>query len=94
MGVNIRGDAWTQKPNKPFNHVVEGDVLIFNYGGVGKDHVALVTGFVGEVHEGDYIRPEFIKIVEANYSRCKVGTRLIAWDDPKIRGVLSPESTK
>jgi hypothetical protein len=94
MNVPIKGDAWTHKPDKPLSEATEGDVLLFDYGGVGKDHVALITGFQGSVHEGSYYRPEYIEIIEANYTRCKVTTRRIDWNDPDIKGILSTSVTR
>lgn len=91
MGIDIRGDAWKQVPNRLLRHAEIGDVLLFDYGGWGKDHAALIVGFEGWRVEGTAIVPTSIIIAESNYVRCKPGTRSIPWNDPTIRGVLSTE---
>ena len=83
MGVNIRGDAWTLYPNTERRFARAGDVILFDYGGVGKDHAALITGFL-EPKEGDI----YVKIVESNFKRCKVTTRTVSIYDPTVKGVL------
>jgi hypothetical protein len=92
-GIAIRGNAWTIKPTHSIKMATEGDVLLTTE---GRGHAAEIVGFEGEVNMGTYIRPAYIKVLEANYSRCKVGTRKIAWDSPEIRGIykaLSPTTS-
>lgn len=85
-GVKINGDAWTIKPNIEKVDLRKGDVILFDYGGIGKDHVAQVVSFKQEhLHGGVYVRKS-IRVIEANYGRCKVGYRDIDWDDPAIKG--------
>lgn len=90
MGIQIKGDAWTIRPNIPKNSLTEGDVLLFNYGGKGKDHAALILSFEGKQQIGNAYAPEFINVIEANYDRCEVGTRKVRWDDPSIKGGFIP----
>jgi hypothetical protein len=78
MGVFIQGDAWKQVPNSSVFGAERNDVLLFDYGGTGKDHAALITGFLGE----------YFTIIEANYKRCQVTERLVHYQDPTIKGVL------
>jgi hypothetical protein len=93
-GVNIRGDAWTIGVNKPLRNANVGDVLLFDYGGKGKDHGALIIGFEGETASFQgAVGPRYIRIWECNYDRCKCGERLIRWDEPELKGVFSPLST-
>lgn len=89
-GIDIRGDAWTIKPTHSLEMAVEGDVLLTRE---GPGHAAEIVGFEGIVAEDNYTRPEYIWLIEANYSRCRVGTRKIRWDDPEIRGIYRPLST-
>lgn len=91
LGVAIRGDAWKQVPNAPLEYADVGDVMLFDYGGVGKDHVALIVGFQGAKIVGTAIVPEYIVVSETNYTRCKPGTRLIPWEDPSIKGVIDTQ---
>ena len=83
LNVPIRGDAWTHIPNVETRFARAGDAILFDYGGVGKDHVALITGFQ-EPTEGDI----YVELIEANFHRCKVSTRTISIYDPTIKGVL------
>jgi hypothetical protein len=78
LNVPIRGDAWTHVPNTPILQAERNDVLLFDYGGTGKDHAALITGFLGE----------YFTIIEANYKRCQVTERLVHYQDPTIKGIL------
>ena len=89
MSVPIKGDAWVHVPNVETKFARAGDVILFDYGGVGKDHAAFITGFE-EPTEGDI----YVKIIEANYKRCKVTTRTVSIYDPTVKGVLrlSPTS--
>ena len=83
-GIDIRGDAWTLKPSKPLKMATEGDVLLTTE---GPGHAAEIIGFEGLIRVGDFTHPAFIRVIEANYSRCKVGTRLIPWNSPEIKGI-------
>ena len=91
-GIEIHGDAWRIAPTHPISRSTEGDVILFDYGGVGKDHGAEIISFEGLVKEGDFTHPAYIKVLEANYNRGKVGTRLVPWDDETIKGVYRPGS--
>ena len=87
-GVDIRGDAWTLSPTKPLKNADIGDALLFDYGGKGKDHGAQIISFEGPlIDRGDYLAPEYINIIEANYNRCKVSYRKVRWDDTSIKGI-------
>lgn len=90
MGVQIKGDAWTLRPTIPKDGLTEGDVILFNYGGKGRDHAALILSFEGRQKIGNVYAPEYINVIEANYDRCEVGTRKVRWDDSAIKGGLSP----
>ena len=83
MNVPIKGDAWTHSPNIDRRFARAGDIVLFDYGGVGKDHAALITGFL-EPKEGDI----YVKIIESNYSRCKTTVRTVSIYDPTIKGIL------
>lgn len=87
MRINIRGDAWTIRGNAPLDTMNIGDVLLTRE---GPGHAALVVGFEGSQDMGTYTAPEYIRILEANYERCRVTTRLIQWGDTKIRGIYRP----
>lgn len=89
-GIPIRGNAWAIEPTHSLEMAVEGDVLLTRE---GPGHAAEIVGFEGIVAEDNYTRPEYIWLIEANYSRCRVGTRKIRWDDPEIRGIYRPLST-
>lgn len=93
VGIDVRGDAWTIVPNVRRENLVEGDVLLFDYGGKGKDHAAVIVSFEGEVDLGYATAPEFIYIFETNYKKCTPGYRKVRWDDPSIKGGLRPLST-
>jgi len=84
-GVNIKGDAWSLKPNLSRWNVDVGDVLLLQYGKVS--HAALIIGF--EWEEGRQT-PTHFWIVEGNYKRCQVTSRKIKWEDGHIRGIFSP----
>lgn len=86
-GINIRGDAWTIRPTHPLNMASEGDVLLTTE---GPGHAAEIISFEGQILENGYIRPAYIRVLESNYTRCRVGTRLIPWNDPEIRGIYRP----
>lgn len=88
LGVEIRGDAWKQIPNKTIMEAAEGDVLLTSEGG---GHAALIVGFEGEQDLGYAIAPQYILVQEANYTRCKAGMRRIPWGSPAIRGVLTTQ---
>lgn len=83
-GVNIHGDAYTIKPNISLDAVKEGDVVLFDIGKA--DHAAYVLEAMVERIEG-VEHPVALLIQEANYQRCKVTTRLIAIDNPTIKGI-------
>ena|SRR3990167_7865669 len=85
-GVNIKGDAWTLKPNISRWNVDVGDVLLLQYGKVS--HAALVIGF--EWEEGRQT-PTYYWIVEANWKRCQVTSRRIAWESSEVRGIYNPQ---
>ena len=85
QGVPIKGDAWTLTPTHSVKNADMGNVLLTTE---GPGHAALIIGFEGQVAAGSYTHPAFIRVLETNYTRCKVGTRLIAWNDPKIKGVI------
>lgn len=82
-GIEIKGDAWTI-PAESLKMADVGHVLLTTE---GPGHAAEIIGFRGEVQESGYIHPEYIEVIESNYTRCKVGTRLIPWNSPVIRGV-------
>lgn len=84
-GIDIRGDAWTLRPTGSIKTASEGDVLLTTE---GPGHAAEIIGFVGLIRDGDFTTPAYIRVLETNYTKCRVGTRLIAWDDPEIRGVI------
>ena len=90
QGVQIKGDAWTITPTHNVIYATEGDVLLTTE---GPGHAALIVGFEGEQDMGTYIAPQFIKVIEANYRKCEVGTRLIPWNSKEIRGIYRPLST-
>lgn len=86
MGVQIKGDAWTIKPNIPSVELKEGDVLLFDYGGKDKDHAGVILSFIlKHIGGGVYIRKSIV-IAETNYHKCEEGTRVVDWDDPAIKG--------
>jgi len=89
QGVNIKGDAWTLRPNISRWNVDIGDVLLLKYGKV--HHASLVIGF--EWEEGRQT-PTHFWVVEANYDRCKVSSRKIEWEDPAIKGIYHPSNLK
>lgn len=80
--MNVRGDAYTLKPNAAMNSIIEGDVLLFYYPTTGVHHAALAT----KVQDG------YITIIETNYNRCKISTRTLHHTDPTIKGVYRPLS--
>lgn len=88
-GINIRGDAWTIVPNLPLKNADIGQVLLFDYGGVGKDHGAEIVSFEGQMLYDGYIAPRYINVIEANYEPGKVTQRRILWTDPRIKGVFT-----
>lgn len=89
-GVNIRGDAWTLKPNTPLYDIHVGDVVLMKYGKVS--HAAYVTAVETKGDAMDdgsyYTRPIAISLWEANYSDCKITTRVLSISDEHIRGIL------
>lgn len=90
LGADIRGDAWTQVPNKPTQNVEVGDVLLTKYGKVS--HASLVIDVQREVDEVIDAENFTTKVVgvtvaESNYVKCTPGTRTIAISDVHIRGV-------
>ena len=86
MGVNIKGDARTIFPNASMWNVNYGDVLLLRYGKVS--HAAQVIGFTWV--EGRQ-EPLTMRVIEANYERCKVSIRDIKWNSPEIRGLYKPQ---
>lgn len=82
MGVQIKGDAWTIRPNAETRFARAGDVLLTNE---GPGHAALITGFFEPV-EGDI----WAKVTETNFSRCKPTTRMIRLSDKEVRGLYRP----
>lgn len=87
QGVNVHGDAWTIQPNAPLAQASLGDVLLLSY---NEEHGAEIVGFDDWVTENGVMRPQTILIVEANFKRCQVTNRRIAWNDPAIRGLYHP----
>ena len=85
--MNIKGDALTIFPNKSMWNVDVGDVLLLQYGKVA--HAALIIGF--EWEEGRQT-PTYFWVVEANFDRCKVTSRKIAWEDEHIKGIYTPST--
>ncbi len=89
-GVDVRGNADTLNPNTTLADVQTGDVLLMRYGSVY--HAALVTSVYSEgkaLEDGSYhTRPVRITIWEANYSSCKIITRVLSIEDSHIRGIL------
>ena len=83
--IPVKGDAWTLKPTGSLETAIEGDVLLTTE---GPGHAAEIIGFEGLLRDGDFTTPAYVRVLEANYSKCKVGTRLIPWDSPEIRGVI------
>ncbi len=86
-GIQIKGDAWTITPTHSLRMASEGDVLLT---AEGPGHAAEIVGFEGEIDMGTYISPAYIRVLESNYSRCKVTFRLIPWNSPEIRGIYRP----
>lgn len=80
----MKGDAWTIMPNADKDFARAGDVLLFNYGGYGEDHAALIVGFVENEKGLQAI------IQEANFKRCKAGNRIVAMNDPTVKGIYRP----
>ena len=85
QGVNIKGNAWEIYPNASMWNIDVGQVLLTQYGKVS--HASLVIGFEWDEWKQT---PVNIIVVEANYDRCKVGVRKIAWNSHEIRGVYKP----
>ena len=86
QGVNIRGDAWTIRPNQETAFARVGDVILFDY--AKEDDGALIIG-LHEPTPGNTIAT----IVEANYSRCRVTNRNISIFDPSVKGIYRSLST-
>lgn len=86
LHVEVRGDAWTIMPNADIKYARAGDVLLFDYGGYGEDHVALITGF----YQGSDL---WVNIAESNFYSCKPSTRTVRLNDPSVRGIYRPLST-
>ena len=82
MGIEISGNAWKIIPNKPLAEVLEGDVILFDYGGYMKDHAALNIGFDPK-RRGMWVW-------ECNYKECECGTRFVSFSDPTIKGLYRP----
>lgn len=89
-GIDIKGNAWEIWPNTAPRNAEIGDVVLFDYGGVGKDHGAEITGFRGEMLLDGYVVPRYIDIIETNYKSCTPGIRTIEWTDIHIKGVFRP----
>lgn len=89
QNIPIRGDAWTHTPNLPILHAQYNDVVLFDYGGKGRDHGAKFLDFGGYVDRGSYLAPTFFRVWECNYTRCECGIRIVQIDDPTIKGALS-----
>lgn len=83
QGIDIRGDAWTQRPNVETQYVRPGDVLLMRY--PKSDHVALVLDVTEPTRDHLYV-----SIVEYNYHHCQKSYRTLSLDDESIRGVLRP----
>ena len=89
-GINIRGDAWTQRPNIYQGKMQEGDVVILRYGKVW--HVALVAGF-GETEvnpNNPTTKVPKLRIIETNFVPCTPTAREISWFDEHIVGIYRP----
>lgn len=65
-------------------YATEGDILL-TWEGPG--HAAEIIAFHGKIDMGNYITPAYIEVIEANYKKCQVSTRLIPWNSPDIRGI-------
>lgn len=83
LGVDIRGNADQIQANVPLAYIVPGDVLLFSY--PKDDHAALVTAITTVNGTTAFV------IAESNYHTCKPGTRVIAFNDPAIRGIYRPK---
>lgn len=93
QGVNVRGDAVTLRPNEPIQDVVEGDVLLTQYGNVSHASVVVdvhraATVFLDE--ENFYTKVVSVTVKESNYITCTPSTRIIVANDKHIKGVLRP----
>ena len=88
-GVNIRGDAWTQKANIPFENMDVGDVLLMKIG--RSYHVVVILAFEERVIWKGMIAPRYIVIADSNaVEPCTPSVRRIQIDDPDILGVYHP----
>lgn len=66
--------------------VEKGDVLLLHY--ENDEHVALITEIVAVPQQwGSKI---LFVVKETNYHHCKEGTRVIAMDDPAVKGIYRP----
>ena len=88
-GVNIRGDAWTQKANIPFKNMDVGDVLLMKIG--RSYHVALILAFEERVIWKGMIAPRYVVIADSNAVKpCTPSVRRLQIDDTDILGVYHP----
>lgn len=84
--MNIRGDAWTLKPNIETRNAQIGDVLLEKFGKVY--HASLIVG----IRNSTEVDAE-IMVKEWNYTPCQPGTRVLRLSDKSVIGVLHPQDT-
>ena len=82
LGVNIRGDSWTLRPNAKLSEVGIGDVVLIKFGPAKDDiHAVMISGYTLDGKQ--------MLLAGSNYpDRCTPSVIAFNFDDQRILGYI------